>query len=127
MAKRAPPTIGSIIDQLHTLREEKKDLESKVKAKEKEIEDAKLEFITRANAEGMKACTGSLASATINEKVVPQVVDWDSFYQYIYENRFFHLLQRRPSVIACQELFDGNTVIPGVEKFTKVEVNLRSL
>lgn len=121
-----PPTIGSLIDKLHAKKLEIKEAEAAKKKLEEEADELKAKIIDRMAEQGMKAGTGKLAAATVNEKVVPQVTDWDKFYAFIYENRFFHLLQRRPSTPGCTELFETQE-IPGVERFRKVDVNLRSL
>ena len=79
------------------------------------------------HAQNTEAGKGKLASFTIGTSAVPQVKDWDLFYKYIYKNKFGHLLERRPSVTGCRELFDTKGNITGVEKFTKRKINLRGV
>jgi hypothetical protein len=123
-AKKA--TIGSLIDALHAKKAEIKAIEADQKKLEDQAAEIKLKILERMTAEGMKAGTGKLAAAAVKETVVPQVVDWDKFYAFIHDNRFYHLLQRRPSTPGCAELFDSQE-IPGVEKFKKIDISLRSL
>lgn len=59
-------------------------------------------------------------------KTVPHVVNWDQFYAYIYEHKAAYMLERRPAVTACRELFDNGEHIPGVDPYTFEEVRTRS-
>lgn len=126
MAAPKAPTIGSLIDELAALKAEKAQIEASKKAVEKRIDDKKQEILDRMDAEGTTLGAGKTASARVNETVLPQVKDWDAFYAFIRDNNYFHLLQRRPSTPGCAELF-ATQEIPGVERFTKRDINLRSL
>ena len=71
--------------------------------------------------------TGSKATVSISTSVKPSVEDWDAFYAYIHKNKYYHLLERRPSVTGCRELFDHKGAIPGVVPFTQRKLNIRSV
>lgn len=118
--------LGPLIDKLAKKRAEIEVASNKVKKLQEDYDDLKKRYIEAAQKEGVTAAKGSGFMATVIEKVVPQVVDWEKFQEYIYANRFIHLLQRRPSTPGCTELFALGE-IPGVEKFTKVDVSLRSI
>jgi hypothetical protein len=119
-------SIGAIIAKLAKRKGELKRAQDKVKGIEDEIDKVKLELRAELDKVGLTEGRNDTHSATIVEKVVPQVVDWDKFYAFIYDNKFFHLLQRRPSTTGCEELFAQGD-IPGVERFKKVDVSLRSI
>ncbi len=120
-------TIGALIDRLAAKNREIKAKEQERKALEEEAEKLESQIMERMDAEQTATGSGKTATATINESVVPQVVDWDKFYDYIYQNRWFHLLQRRPSTPGCRELFESGKAVPGVDPFKKRKINLRSL
>lgn len=120
-------TIGGKIDALHALREEKKELLAQLETKEKELEAANLELIDLMDAQGVTSSTGTKATVTIGISVKPSVDDWDAFYAFIQKNKYWHLLERRPSVTGCRELFDTKGKIPGVVPFTQRTVRTRTL
>lgn len=122
-----PATTGAIIDQLWAAREEKRRLEQEAKEVQVKIEDIETDLMERLGKEGLEKATGSKASVSISSVVTADVQDWDAFYPYIAKNKFWHLLQRRPSDPGVRELWDAGKKVPGVLPFTKKKLNLRSL
>lgn len=122
-----PATTGAIIDQLWASREEKRRLEEQVKEVEYAIKGIEETLMERLEAEGLEKATGSKASVSITSTVTADVQDWDAFYPYIAKNKFWHLLQRRPSDPGVRELWDAGKKVPGVVPFTKRRVNIRTL
>ena len=120
-------TVGAKIDALHALREEKRLLEEQVKAKAQEIDLAENDLIEQMDQQNITKSTGSKATVSISTSVKPSVEDWDAFYAYIHKNKYYHLLERRPSVTGCRELFDTKGKIPGVVPFTQRKLNIRSV
>ena len=120
-------TVGAKIDSLHALREEKRLLEEQVKAKAQEIDLAENELIEQMDQQNITKSTGSKATVSITTAVKPSVEDWDAFYAFIGKNKYYHLLERRPSVTGCRELFDTKGKIPGVVPFTQRKLNIRSV
>lgn len=119
-------TIGEMTDKLHEVRERKRAAEEVVKAIEEEYQALEAKLLEAADAQQTATGKGKKASFSINESVLPQVKDWDVFWKFIGKHKYFHLLERRPSVTGCRELFDTKGAIPGVERFTKRKINLRS-
>lgn len=119
-------TLAQLGDKMHEVREEKRALEEQVKVKEEEYKALEILLIEALDEQGMTKGDGKQANFTISESTVPQVTNWDDFYRYIHKNKYWHLLERRPSVTGCRELFDTKGAIPGVEKFTKRRINLRT-
>lgn len=122
-----PATTGAIIDQLWAAREEKRRLEEQVEEVEVVIKGVEEALMERLGAEGLEKATGSKASVSITSTVTADVQDWDAFYPYIAKNKFWHLLQRRPSDPGVRELWDAGKKVPGVVPFTKRRVNIRTL
>lgn len=120
-------TLGSMIDDLHELRAEKRTLEKELKALERRYSEKQQEVIEQMHAQGVIKMTGGLATVSISTSIKPSVEDWDTFYEFIHRHKYYHLLERRPAVLACRELFETKGVIPGVVPFTKETLNLRDL
>lgn len=122
-----PATLGQRIDALHALRVKKAAAEKIVKNIEDEIKATELDLIEHMDKEATGKAAGKRASVTIQESVVPSVEDWDAFYKYISKMKYFHLLERRPSVTGCRELFDTKGKIPGVVPFTKRRLHVSAI
>jgi hypothetical protein len=120
-------TVGAKIDALHALREEKRQLEELLKAKAQEIDLVENELIELMDQQNISKSTGTKATVSITTSTKPSVEDWDAFYAYIHRNKYYHLLERRPSVTGCRELFDTKGKIPGVVPFTQRKLNIRSV
>jgi hypothetical protein len=120
-------TVGEQIDALQKLKERKKDAETVVSDLEKQIEASANNLIELMEAQGVVRSTGRLATASISESIKPQVQDWAAFYDFIARHKYFHLLDRRPSVTGCRELFETKGVIPGVVPFTKKTIRTTTL
>ena len=120
-------TVGSMIDEMWLLREQKRALESEVKVIEKNIAALQEQLLGKMDAEGIKASTGRAASASVTEVITANVEDWDAFWAYIAKNKYFHLVQRRASDPGARELWEQGKKIPGVVPFKKTNLNLRSL
>lgn len=120
-------TLGSMIDTIHELRERKRDLEERIKVVTEELHLAEVELMTQMDSESITKSTGKRATVSITSSVKPTVEDWDLFYQYIHRHKYYHLLERRPSVTGCRELFEMKGKIPGVVPFTQRKLNVRSI
>lgn len=120
-------TVGAKIDALHALREDKRQLEELLKAKAQEIDLMENELIELMDQQNISKSTGTKATVSITTSTKPSVEDWDAFYAYIHRNKYYHLLERRPSVTGCRELFDTKGKIPGVVPFTQRKLNIRSV
>lgn len=119
--------IGTKIDQLQQLREAKRALEEQIKELTHKMDTLENELITQMDSEGVVKSTGNLATVSIATSIKPQVDDWDVFYKYIRRNNYFHLLERRPSVTGCRELFETKGKVPGVVPFTQRKLLIRSI
>lgn len=120
-------TIGVKIDQLHNLREQKRQLEEQVKQLQAQMADLENDLIEDMDKQGVSKSTGALATVSISSNVRPSIDDWDAFYAYIHRHKYYHLLERRPSVSGCNELLETKGKIPGVVPFTQRKLNLRSV
>lgn len=120
-------SIGDLIDSLHTMREAKRALEAQIKTIEADVLMADEALQERFNAEGIDASRGKLASASISTSVVGVPTDWEAFCAWARKKNYMHLFFRRASDPALRELWEQGVVIPGVDKFLKKKLNVRSL
>lgn len=123
----ATRTIGVISDEILAFQVKIKKKELEVKDMEEAASKLKEELRVAANAENLTAGGGKKSKFTIEPMTVPQASNWDLFHEYIADNKYFHLLQRRPAVKACQELWGQGVVIPGIDKFTSMKVNVKGV
>lgn len=125
-AKRALP-LGSMIDNLWQLREDKRKSEAATKLIEKDIEAAETELLERLDKEGMDKATGKLGTISVGEALVGTIEDWDAFTAFLAKTKNFQLVQRRISYVAYRELLGMGKPVPGIKPFTKRKLNLRSV
>lgn len=119
-------TLAQLGDKMFDVRELKREYEDKIKVLDEEYKNLETQLMESMDEQGITKGDGKQANFTISENVVPQVDNWDEFYRYIHRNKYWHLLERRPSVTGCRELFDTKGAIPGVQKFTRRRINLRT-
>lgn len=121
------PTTGVMIDNYYKLREEKRGFEEAIKQIGEKMSTIETDMIKQMDAEGITKATGKNATISVSEQIRPNVQDWDQFYAYIHKNKYYHLLERRPSVSGCQELFETKGKVPGVVPFTARRINMRAV
>ena len=115
------------IDEMYELREKKKELEAEVKELGAKITACSEWLLAKYREVGTTTARGSLASATVTESVVPNIVDWGAVSEWIMENDGVYLVHRRISAGPWKELQDAGTKVPGIESFTKTSISLRKL
>lgn len=116
--------LGSRADEFFALREEKRRLEDQLEAVEAEMRIREMELLQQMDTQGVTKITGHKATISVSESVKPSVEDWTEFENYIHENRYFHLLERRPSVLGCRELFEKHGRIPGVVPYIQRKLRM---
>lgn len=123
----APRSINDVADDILKLQRERKKLEDKVELIEGKEKVLKEELFKMADEAKLTFGGNKKSAWNISPSIVPQVANWDAFYEYIHKKKYFHLLQRRPAVKACQELWSQGGAVPGVEKFTQMKVNVKEV
>lgn len=122
-----PETLGEAIDALQLLKAQRKALEDEAAELAARIKEAEERVIAHMDEQNITGGVGTLARVQIRSSVKPSVKDWDRFYQYIHTHEYYHLLERRPSVTGCREIFERDGQIPGVEPFTLRTLHTTSL
>jgi len=120
-------TIGKKIDTMWKLREQVRKYEQEIKLLNEERDGIERELLEQMDKEGVTKSSGGKASVTVSENVKPSVEDWDAFYKYIHRMKMYHLLERRPSVSGCRELFEKRGKIPGVVPFVQRQITMRTI
>lgn len=128
-AAAKPVTVGSSIDKLWQLREEKRAADAIVAKIEEAIKAQEEVVFESLDAQGLKKGDGAKASVSIGESVIASVTDWDALWTYIAKTKNFQLVQKRVSDLAWRELMglSKGKGVPGTESFTKKKLTLRSL
>ena len=144
-ATARPLPVGTLIDKMWRLREERKALESQAAAKEREIDELEAALMAQMDADGLKKATGSKATVSFTTSVVAQIQGdegWAQFHAYIKKTGHFGLLQKRVTDTAFRELllsinnkqadsdvdyFKLKKQIPGTLPFSRKRLNLRTL
>ena len=118
--------IDSLIKQKLEHREETELLSKRLRRiKERDrLLDAIL--IEKMDAQGLTRTANDESSITVKEDSVPEVVDWDVFYEHIQKTGEFSILHRRVSSAAWNESIKLKDV-PGVKATQLRKVNLRKL
>lgn len=116
----------NLLQSLCDLHRIEKELNEKLKTTKKSIVAAELELMRSMDADGVTE-TGNkgIGKAILSESVYPQIQDWDVFGEFIITNRYLHLLERRPAVLAYRELLTLGRVVPGALPFTKRKLTFK--
>lgn len=128
--RKTKPTVGSLIDQLHTIRNQKRELAVREKELNAEYDAVEAQLMALMDAEGLIKSTGKTATASIsttrNFSFIPET-GFDAFFAYAAKIKRPDLLQRRISVPAVRELWGLKGAVPGLTPFEEKKIGLRDL
>lgn len=85
------------------------------------------QLIGALEEQGLSRTANDKASVSINTSTVPNVVDWDAFYEFIFSTKDENLLQRRPSSTAYKEFLKMGIEVPGLEPREVKRINFKTL
>jgi hypothetical protein len=107
-----PEDQGLCVDLLYRVRERRLEIEREAERVGKLETMLKEHFIETlsANSTGL---AGRVALVKVEPKPVPQVADYELFYEFVRKNKAFELLQRRLNEAACKERMDGDPRFAG--------------
>ena len=117
--------LSDMIDSLADLKRQKKNLEFEVKEIDRSISIAEADIIAAMDTDGLIESKNTLGKVTISESTYPHVEQWETFGDYILDNRALYLLERRPAVLAYRELLTSGKAVPGVLPFTKRKLTFK--
>jgi hypothetical protein len=117
-----PETLGESIDELHTLTKareaEQAAFDKKIaegKQREQMLEQHILLLLQKMKLSGSR---GKLAQVSVKPKTMPQVKDWQAVWNWIFEHKASHLIQKRLATTAWKEMVEDGVVIDGIESET---------
>lgn len=117
--------LDELIKSLSDLKRQKKELDAGVSVVEKKIAQVEIDIRDIMDVEHLVEAATAVGSVKVGDSVYPQVKDWDAFYDFIYQNKYFHLLEKRPAVLAYRELLNIGREVPGTLPFTKRKVTFK--
>lgn len=120
------PELGHLIRELVIQKQIHANFEKRAKEVKVKIDELETQIIHEmADRQLEKAgCDGTTVEPL--RAVYPHVEDWAVFGDFILENRYLHLLERRPTVTGYRELLLLGRDVPGVVPFTKIKLSVRS-
>ncbi len=119
--------IGVLIDQLQKTKKRHAQQNDKLNAIKDEVARLEAAIIEAMEAQGVTRSASENAAVAISRPSVPSVVDWDQVYGWILSTGNIHLLERRVSVQAFRDYLEQGGNIPGIEKFVKTKLSMRTL
>lgn len=119
--------IASLIDQLHTLKQEKKLLAARDKLLSEQIEIVENDVITALKNANCTSFKTAKAGVSLTTQDIPIIEDITAFERYIIDNDALYLLQRRLSSRACLELHQMGDTPAGISILIKDKIALRSI
>lgn len=126
--KATPPkdeTLGELADSLWELRHDRLELQRRAEEMKQGEAELSEKILALLKDLGLKKATGTKATVSASVRTVVDVQDWDKVYAYIKKNNRFDLLQKRPSVMAFNEVWDNGKSIPGTEPLPTPILSLR--
>ncbi len=118
-------SLDGMISSLQLLHAERRATERVVEDLKKQITDLENDIRDAMDAQGLIESKSAVGKVTLSSSVYPKTEDWDKFAEFIYENRYIHLLERRPAVLAYRELLLMGREVPGVLPYTKRKVTFK--
>lgn len=136
-----PVSLGALADEYYVKKHERMALQKaqeealkQVKADEDFIKNFIIDTVPKSDQGGLM---GVHAVAEIVKKDVPRVEDWSKYYAFIVaeytkhakkkdgqQDGAFAFLQRRAGDAAVKEMWEAGTAVPGVGKFTVIDVSI---
>lgn len=117
--------MGELATKLFDLKSKKAELNKEVSLLNPQIEEVEKELLNKMREEKLLKLSNDLGTIYISPQVVPDVVNWDMFYEYVGRTNSFHLLERRLTKTAFREMIENGETVPGVDPVRFDEVRTR--
>jgi hypothetical protein len=117
--------LGLLAADLFNAKRMKAELNEELSKVDKDIREIELKLLAEMKEQNLHQIANDLGTIYISRQLVPKVVNWDAFYEYIQENGYFHMLERRPSRTAFREQIELGLSVPGVDPVEFDEVRTR--
>lgn len=125
-AQNSPRTTADIIRVMVQVRDERRSISKRDKELVDQWDELKAQLLARMKEQGedINSISSKTHTATKTADPVPVVDDWDRFYDWLWETKSWHLMQRRIAVGAFREIIDSGGEIPGLHATDKVDISL---
>lgn len=120
-------TLNEIIKHRAEAKAELDSLNSIVSETKAAIEWLDKLLIQKMDTEEISRTANGNNAVSIVEETLPQVEDWETFYNYLSTTKDYSLLQKRVSSAAWREIIKLGESVPGVGEFTKRKISFRKL
>ena len=117
--------LGELSSELYELKAEKSELNAKISVLNGSIKLAEAQLLELMVEQKLLKMTDDHHTVYVARQVVPKVVNWDLFYEYIHETNYFHMLEKRPSRLAFRESYEQGQAVPGVDPVLFDEIRTR--
>ena len=119
--------INELIEARAEVKTSLEDVTKQTKILQAAKEDLDYQLIQRLEEQGLARTATDQASVSINTSIVPDVVDWDALYEFIFATKDITLLQRRVSSTTYKELLKLGDNAPGLQPREGKRINFRTL
>jgi len=125
-AQGSPRKTAHIIRDMVQVRDERRSIAKRDKELIAQWDELKAQLLAKMKEQGddISSISSKSHTATKTADTVPIVDDWDQFYQWLWETKSWHLMQRRIAVGAFREVIDSGGEIPGLRPDEKVDISL---
>ncbi len=117
-------SLGAAIDAIEKLQEKEDALEAQLSALRKKILGEKNKVLKRFKKSTLHGARGRFGVASVIERDIPQVKDFDKVMKYVIKRKAFELLQKRVSAEAWRERVEANDIVPGIEAYKDVKLRV---
>ncbi len=121
--------IGEKIDQLYQLKQQRSEIQKEVDKIKKQEEVIKKEIIDLLEAQGLNGAKGKIASVAIGERVYPNILNKEEFFEWAVKNNRFEMLTKHVNQAAFREMLENEGMLPpGTDVYTeKTITSLRKI
>jgi len=116
--------IGSMIDGLYALRQQRLELTKTVDALKTQEVGVREQILEMLDTMGCAKASGYQATCGVKESIEPVPEDWEMIHNYIRTENRFDLIQKRLSAPAWRELRDNGLLVPGTSAMTVRDLSL---
>ncbi len=124
MKYKFPSNLSRCADRLYRLRQRRREMQrevNKMKAEETALKNHIINNLSKASG----GVVGRQAKVEVVVKAVPEVVDYNVFYDYVINQGHTHLANKlRPSTDAVREQWEHGLEVPGVRRFNITDLSV---
>ena len=121
---RIPKSLGTKIDMVSKIRDERLKLEASAKDFKKQEAALSGLIVGMLQKAGVTKSTATLATFSFKSVRIGKVTDWAKLYGYIKKSNNFDLLERRVAQGSYREHLENGDKMPGLEMDSVIKTSL---